>query len=85
MVLSFKWFWLINVIWVFVLLWIIVLSFIRNRILCYFLFVVIKVGIVDEFDEVDGFVLVVVVYGFEFFLVIVGDEFVIVWSDVWIE
>lgn len=68
-----------------VLLWIIVLSFIRNRILCYFLPVAIKVGIVDEFDEVDGLVLVVVVYGLELSPVIVGEEFAIAWSDVWIE
>lgn len=47
--------------------------------------VAIKVGIVDEFDEVDGLVLVVVVYGLELSPVIVGDEFAIAWSDVWIE
>lgn len=53
--------------------------------LYYFLFVIIKVWIVDEFDEGDRFVLIVVMFGFEFFLGVVGDVFVIVWSDVWVK
>lgn len=53
--------------------------------LYYSLPVTIKVGIVDEFDEGDRLALIVVMFGLELSPGVVGDEFAIVWSDVWVK
>lgn len=53
--------------------------------LYYSLPVTIKVWIVDEFDEGDRLALIVVMFGLELSPGVVGDEFAIVWSDVWVK